>query len=142
MNGRGNIPFIQSELCNERGFGIMEGLTWDDVQNIDPPILFIKVGNDLHSVNPMGSEPFEDVWARAQKFRAFIFEDHAGSDILIVSHGVFLQLFHGLLKRLSCIESLAFPYPAKLELNSFRFSGFSLVDEKKINLTDEKKVAW
>lgn len=141
LNGR-TIPLVQNELCNERSFGVMEGLTWDDVQTLDPPVLFIEVGDDLHSVNPIGSEPFEDVWARAQKLRTSIIEEFGGSKILIVSHGVFLQLFHGLFRGLSCIESLAHPYPANLELNSFQFSGYSLVEDKTIRLINDEEVKW
>ena len=123
---------LHSDLCNERNFGVMEGLTWDEVQELDPPVLFIEVGDDLHSVNPKGGEPFEDVWERAKKFQHFLFAEHSGSNILIVSHGVFLQLFHGVLRGLSCIESLSIPYPSTLDLTSFYFSGKYIVDEKII----------
>ena len=84
------VTHVQSELCDERNFGIMEGLTWDDVQNLDPPILFIEVGNDLHSVNPQGGEPFENVLERSKRFHRFLFGEFKGSSILVVSHGVFL----------------------------------------------------
>src|SRR4030042_1444714 len=90
-----SVPIVRNQLCNERNFGIMEGLTWDDIQNLDPPILMISVGHDLHTVNPKGGEPFEDVWERAKDFRRFIFEKYSGSSVLVVSHGVFLQMFHG-----------------------------------------------
>lgn len=135
------IRLVQSELCDERNFGVMEGLTWDEVQNLESPVLFIEVGNDLHSVNPQGGEPFEDVWERAKKFRRFLFKEHQGSIILVVSHGVFLQLFHGVLRGLSCIESLAV-YPANLELASFRFSGDRLVEEKVVRLSGAGEVHW
>ena len=48
------VPTVQSELCNERNYGVFEGLTWPEVQKLEPPVLFIEVGNDLHSVNPPG----------------------------------------------------------------------------------------
>ncbi len=124
----GNIPVVQTPLCNERDFGIMEGHTWDEVIKFDPPILMINVGNDLHTVNPKGGEPFEDVWERAKKFRRFLFRYYEGQSILVVSHGVFLQMFHGLIRRLSCIESLA-NYPSNLELASFCYLGNHLVEE-------------
>ena len=128
------VPIVQSPLCNERNFGVMEGLTWEDVLKMEPPVLMIDVGNDLHTVNPPGSEPFEDVWQRAKKFRRFLFRNYAGENILIVSHGVFLQMLHGLLGGKSCIESLAY-YPANLELASFTFHGRQLVNEKTEKLT-------
>jgi 2,3-bisphosphoglycerate-dependent phosphoglycerate mutase len=135
------IPIVRNRLCNERRFGVMEGLTWDDIQNFDPPILMIRVGNDLHTVNPKGGEPFEEVWERAQKFRRLLFEQHSGNDILVVSHGVFLQMFHGVLRGFNCIESLA-SYPANLELSRFRFLGKRLVEEDIVRLSDAVIFKW
>ena len=135
------VPVVQSKLCNERNFGVMEGLTWDEVQHLDPPVLFIEVGNDLHSVNPQRGEPFEDVWERARKFRRLIFKEYKGLSILVVSHGVFLQMFHGLLRGLSCIESLAV-YPANLVLFRFCFSGSHLVDQTTYKLAEAQRPQW
>jgi len=135
------IRIVRNELCNERRFGVMEGLTWDDIQTLDPPILMIRVGADLHTVNPRGGEPFEEVWERAKKFRRFVFEKYAGSDVLVVSHGVFLQMFHGVLRGLNCIESLA-SYPANLEMARFRFIGRRLADEEVLGLSDAVRFKW
>jgi broad specificity phosphatase PhoE len=135
------VTIVRNKLCNERKFGVMEGLTWDDVQNLQPPILMITVGSDLHTVNPKGGEPFEAVWERAKKFRRFLFKEYFGSNILVVSHGVFLQMFHGVLRGLNCIESLA-RYPANLELCRFRFSGRRLVDENIVKLSDAVIFNW
>ncbi len=123
------VQFVQSKLCDERKFGIMEGHTWEEVQTFEPRILFVSVGGDLHSVNPQGGEHFEDVWERAKKFRRLLFGKYRGKSILVVSHGVFLQMFHGVLKGSSCIESLA-DYPSNLELTSFCFSGNRLMEAR------------
>lgn len=125
--------FIQSQLCNERDFGILEGHTWEEVQNLEPKVLFIEVGNDLHSVNPKGGEHFEDLWERAKKFRRFLIRNYQGMSILVVSHGTFLQMFHGVLRSSSCIESLA-EYPSNLELASFCFSGNRLMETRVVKL--------
>lgn len=130
-------PIVKSKLCVERNFGIFEGLTYEEVQNIQPPILWIEVGNDKHSVNPPGGEPFEKVWERAIKFRNWLFRKYDGCNILVVSHGTFLQLFHGLLRGMSCIESLAY-YPANLQLETFVFEDRRLVDEKRTKLGGTK----
>ena len=129
----GNPVIINSALCNERRFGVMEGHTWDEVVKFDPPVLMIDVGNDLHTVNPQNGEPFEDVWQRAKKFRNFLFKNYKGKNILVVSHGVFLQMFHGVLKGLNCIESLAV-FPSNLQLVSFSFSGNRLTEAKAVQL--------
>lgn len=129
-----SVPIIQSKLCAERNFGVFEGRTWQEVQDEYPQVLWIKVGDDTHSVNPQGSESFEQVWERARKFRNFLFREYNGHNILVVSHGVFLQMFHGLLRGLNCIESLAV-YPSNLELTTFNFKGKQFVDERiyKVN---------
>lgn len=137
----GTVPIVRTGLCNERNFGILEGLTWDDVQTLVPPVLLISVGNDLHTVNPRDGEPFEDVWERAKSFRRFLFRRYRGRSILIVSHGVFLQMFHGVLRGLTCIESLA-AYPANLQLRRFDFASESLTKETTLDLTDVETVAW
>ena len=134
-------PLMTSSLCNERNFGVMEGLTWDEVHGLEPPVLFIEVGNDTHSVNPKGGEPLEDVWQRARRFRRFLFREYKGSSVLVVSHGVFLQMFHGVLRGLSCIEALAV-YPANLELARFQFAGQRLVEEKTFKLGGTESIRW
>ncbi len=136
-----SAPIIQNELCNERNFGIMEGLTWEDVQTLQPPVLMINVGNDLHTVNPKGGEPFENVWERARQFRRLLFQAYAGANILVISHGVFLQMFHGVLRELNCIESLG-TYPSNLELAKFQFVGEQLVDEKVTRLLGAEPLKW
>jgi 2,3-bisphosphoglycerate-dependent phosphoglycerate mutase len=135
------VPIVRNKLCNERNFGVMEGLTWDDIQGLQPPVLLISVGNDLHTVNPQRGEPFEDVWERAKKFRRFLFREYKGKNILVVSHGVFLQMFHGVLKGLSCIEALAV-YPSNLELARFHFTGEKLTEMKTIKLAGAEALHW
>jgi len=132
-----DTEIVQNKLCNERNFGIMEGHTWDEVVKFDPPVLMINVGNDLHTVNPKGGEPFEDVWQRAKKFHRFLFTNYRGKSILIISHGVFLQMFHGCLRGLSCIESLGF-FPSNLELASFYYSDDRLIKENVVKLLERQ----
>ena len=138
---RDGIPVVTNPLCVERNFGLLEGRTWDDLRSIQPPVLLIQVGFDLHTVNPKGAEPFEDVWQRAREFRRFLFTEYRGAGVLVVSHGVFLQLFNGLLRGLNCIESLAFP-PSNLELFRFTFEGDQLAGESVTRLGSEEIIHW
>jgi broad specificity phosphatase PhoE len=124
---------VQSKLCNERCFGIMEGLTPEEVRTLEPPVLFIEVGNDVHSVNPAGGESFEDLWERAKKFVRLVLREYKGSTVLVVSHGVFLQMCHGVLRGSNCIESLG-TYPGTLELRRFDLAGRRLVSEEVTGL--------
>jgi len=134
-----NKRMIENPLCNERNYGILEGIRYNEVNKVRPRILFIKVGNDKHSVNPLGGEPFEDVRKRAEKFKKYIFRNFRGKRILVVSHFAFLQQFHGLLKGLSCIESLA-EEVKNLQLTTFVFKGQKLVETEVVMLSKKKQV--
>jgi broad specificity phosphatase PhoE len=136
-----SVPFVSCHLCDERNFGAMEGHTALEVKRFKPRILFIKVGNDTHSVNPPGGEPFEDVRERAKKLRRMIFKRYRGSSILVVSHGTFLQQFHGLLRGKSCIESLA-DWTSDLEMTSFTISGNRLIEERTAKLAGADRFDW
>ncbi len=50
-------------------------------------------------------------------------------------------MFHGVLRGLSCIESLAV-YPANLELVTCQFSGDQLIEEKTVKLVGIEDVQW
>ena len=136
-----NIPLVQNQLCNERDYGKMQGLTADEVKSIKLKIMYINVGGIDHSVNPHGGEPFESLRTRAEKFHRFVFKNYRGSNILIVSHGVFLQQFHGLIRGKSCIESLGIEVP-NLELTAFRFRRSRLISESSMRLSDREHISW
>jgi broad specificity phosphatase PhoE len=135
------VPITKTPLCVERRFGVMEGLTWDEVRRVAPPVLRIRVGRDLHTVNPKGGEPLEDVWDRARKFRRFLLHRFGGRNVLVVSHGVFLQMFHGVLRGLTCIESLAC-YPSNMELTRFVIVGERLAAERTVRLVGAAGNRW
>lgn len=136
-----NTQLVKCQLCNERNYGRMQGLTEDEVKLIKPKIKYINVNGDSHSLNPPQGETFEELRERAGQFYRSIFREYQGLNILIVSHGVFLQQFHGLIRHKSWIESLA-TYPSNLELRSFRFKGSRLLSESSIKLPDRKQMSW
>jgi len=124
---------IRTRLCDERRYGVLEGRTWQEVQSMEPPVLFITVGGESHSVNPEGGEPFEDVWQRAKRLHRLVLRRYEGQSILVFSHGVFLQMFHGVLRGSNCIESLA-DYPASLDVTTFELTDARLVSESRSSL--------
>ena len=126
--------YEECDLCRERSFGVLEGLTYDEGKALEPPVLYVRVGGDEHSVNPRGGEPFEVVWDRAQRFRKHLFETYEGSSMLVVSHYVFLQMLHGVLRGLNCIESLG-SHVETLELTHFHFSRGTLIGEHASRLS-------
>lgn len=137
-----HTQFIKCELCNERYYGKIQGLTEYQVKSIKPKIKYINVGGTNHSLNPPGGgETFEQLRERARQFYRFIRRECQGLNILIVSHGVFLQQFHGVIRGKSWIESLT-SYPSNLELTCFRFIGSRLLSEKSIYLCDGTQSSW
>ena len=121
----GRIEMVPTSFAQERNYGILQGCVYADVERIRPPIHFIKVGGDYHSLNPPQAETFEELRARAEAFYDYIITNFMGQRILVVSHGVFLQQFHGLLRGKDWIESLE-TYVRNLELNLFHFEGKTL----------------
>lgn len=136
-----NIPTFPCQLCDERNYGKMQGLSEDEVKLIKPKIKYIEVGGNYHSLNPLKGEMFEELRERAQQFYRFIFREYQGLNILVVSHGVFLQQFHGLIQGKSWIESLAI-YVPPAELTSFYFNGSRLHSVKRIKLVDRNQICW
>jgi broad specificity phosphatase PhoE len=108
------------------------------VEHIRPPIHFIKVGGDYHSLNPPQAETFEDLRARAEAFHEYTIAHFMGQRILVVSHGVFLQQFHGLLRGKDWIESLGTSV-GNLELTTFHFEGETVISEDRQHLTRRKQ---
>jgi len=99
------------------------------------------LGGVNHSFNPPQGETFEELRQRARQFYRFVFRGYQGLNVLVVSHGVFLQQFHGLIRGKSWIESLA-SYPPNLELTSFRLKASRLLGESSIKLSDRKEISW
>jgi broad specificity phosphatase PhoE len=134
--------FIKCAYCNERNYGTMQGLTEDEVKLIEPKVEFLKVGNDYHSLNPPHGETFEMLRKRAQKLHQLIFEKYRGLSVLVVSHGAFLQQFHGLIRGLDWKMSLATGLVRPLELTRFHFRGNLLVSNSAIKLVERNQDNW
>ena len=84
---------VQSALCDERDYGKMQGLNSEQVRLMEPPIHFLRVGEDEHSLNPPDGETFEMLRNRSELFRAFLFDNFSGKRALVVSHGSFFSNF-------------------------------------------------
>jgi broad specificity phosphatase PhoE len=135
----GHMEIIPCHYAQERNYGVLQGLTSADVESIRPPIHFIKVGGDYHSLNPPKAETFEEVRARGERLHRYILTHHMGRRVLLVSHGVFLQQFHGVLRRQNWVEALA-AHVGNLELNIFHLKDDSVLSEDRFRLTDHKQV--
>jgi broad specificity phosphatase PhoE len=136
-----NTPIVQCALCDERNYGKMQSLTVDEVALLKPKVVYITVGGDTHSTNPPEGETFKILRERAEQFHTWIFERYQGLKILIVSHGVFLQQFHGLLLGNSQVDSLKINVN-NLVLTRFLFEGTQLVSHETINLSNSTQTNW
>lgn len=134
----GNLEIVISPYAKERNYGILEGHAFSEVEHIRPPVHFIKVGGDYHSLDPPHAETFEELRERAQAFHDEIISRFSGKRILVVSHGVFLQQFHGLLRGKDWIESLGTSV-GNLELTTFHFEGGRMISEERTHLSKRKQ---
>jgi probable phosphoglycerate mutase len=94
------------ELCTERSFGKMEGITPAEVRERYPQVEYLQVGHIGYSLNPPGGEPFPQLQARARRFLEGLMTRDRGNRILVFSHQNFLQQFHGVMLGLDRIGSL------------------------------------
>lgn len=133
--------FIQSELCNERNYGRIQGMTADEVKCLRPPLQYLYKGDDYHSLDPPGGETFNELRERAETFYEFVFEKFSGCSLLVVSHGVFLQQFHGLIRGKNWMDSLE-KNVSNFEYTTFKFVDRHLVNEASINLADREQSDW
>jgi broad specificity phosphatase PhoE len=135
------VPIVRSPLCNERNFGALQGKMIREVENVKPRVKFIRMGGDYHSLNMPGGESFLEVRRRAMEFLRFVLAGYSGRTVLIVSHNVFLQQFHGCIRKLSWDEALK-DNPKPLDMMTFLLEGGRLVKETELNLVERKQVVW
>jgi broad specificity phosphatase PhoE len=108
---------------------------------LKPLISYIRVGGDYHSLNPPNGETFTTLRGRAKQFYRFIFDNYEGHKVLVISHGTFLQQFHGLILGKSWIESLAITVP-NLEMAYFSFLDRRLTTFERVKLSMKEQVNW
>lgn len=132
---------IRSPLCNERCFGVLQGREMEEAEMVRPRVRFIRVGGDYHSVFIPGGETFPAVRRRARTLLSSIFAEHAGLSVLVVSHGTFLQQFHGAMRGLPWAEALT-DHTKPLVFRTFAFRGKELVGETEESLSAREQDQW
>lgn len=135
------IQIIQNELCNERNYGRMQGLDYIEVEEIKPRILYLKLNNDFHSLNPQNGETFPALRRRARTFSQFIFQNYIGSNILVVSSSAFMQQLHGLFRGTNWMEALRNEIH-NLDCITFTFNGRRLIQEMTVKLLEGNGIQW
>jgi probable phosphoglycerate mutase len=112
---------IVDDLCIERSFGAMEGLSRAEIMERLPDVIYKPIGHVHYSLNPPGGETFEQVHDRARRFLQTVLARHAGQRVLVFSHQNFLQQLHGVIRGLDPMQSLEYDI-LNCELNQFHLS--------------------
>jgi broad specificity phosphatase PhoE len=116
----GSAPpeLIVDDLCIERSFGRMEGLTRAEIVERLPEVKYVPIGHVHYSLNPPDGETFELVQARARQFLWKIGKQQRGRRVLVFSHQNFLQQLHAVLRDEDPMQALAYDI-LNCELNQF-----------------------
>ena len=134
-----------STLCLERNYGLMQGVLPEEIKRIKPSIIYVNVGGVNHSLNPPFGESFEQLRLRAEKFvKLLVGKTVYGlgkRNILVVSHGTFLQQLHGILKCKDVYHSLGIDV-APLEVNRFSLIGDGHWKHKLVFKPETGYKAW
>lgn len=78
------------DALKETGFGIFEGLMWDEL--LDHPLVKNRPKNhDRFTDNTGGGESIQDSYVRAAKAMDEIISKHKGQTVVIVSHGLLMK---------------------------------------------------
>ena len=111
---------VTSDLCVERDYGLLEGISPQEVATYADRITYIEKGGIRHSLNPPGGESFEQVRARAE---ATSNSSHPSrTDGILVAHQTFLQQLQGLLLGQDVHEALAIDIRT-LQVDRFELNG-------------------
>ena len=131
LTGVEREELVTSELCLERDYGVLQGIAPEAVKEYAAVIDYIEVGGYFHSLNPPGGESFESVRKRAEAFLDFVC-DLPGRTVLVATHQIFLQQFHGMLLGMTVHESLALNIKA-LQIDRFDLEGSRLVEHTLVH---------
>ena len=131
---------VTSYLCMERNYGRLEGVKPTDLAKIQPTTYYVSVGGVEHSLNPPDGETLEQLRDRVSTFHEFV-RSLKGKNVLIVSHGIFLQQYHGYLRGLDVYHSLNSSV-AYLELTAFRLRGDALCSEELLYRPQRVEEPW
>jgi probable phosphoglycerate mutase len=85
------VPFVQTELLREVGYGVFEGLAGDEIVEKYPQE-FRRWQEDHNGYMPPQAETIDEQRARASEAARLIFEQGVDGDtIIVVSHGAIMR---------------------------------------------------
>lgn len=140
VTGLAADDIVTSELCLERDYGRLEGLSPAERRAVRPETFYVSVGGVDHSLNPPGGETLEQLRDRVERFHASVLAlDWA--NLLVVGHQTFLQQYHGYLRGLDVYHSLASSV-TYLECTEFRLKNETLVSCVRIYQPERTEQPW
>ncbi len=132
--GVGRDEVQVEEMCIERSFGEMEGMSPEKIREQLPQVSYTRIDGVDYSLNPPGGETFEQLHERARKFFEQAVRSHRGKRVVLFCHENFLQQLHGVIRGLGPKESLEGGI-LNCELNQFLLgSDGTLVSQDSIQL--------
>ncbi len=137
VTGLPDEAIVIDDLCTERSFGAMEGLTPAEVRIRYPQVRYLRIGHIGYSLNPPGGESFPALHERARRFLARTLDRFRGQRILVFSHQNFLQQLHGVILGLDPWGSLERDI-LNCELNQFHLGpGGELLGHRVVHLVPD-----
>lgn len=85
------IPLILKEELRERDLGVLTGLRRDDAPNLEPEAYRALVSHNADLQIPGGGESLQQLTKRAENALERIAGAHKGEQIVVVSHGGFMN---------------------------------------------------
>jgi broad specificity phosphatase PhoE len=140
LTGLAAEEMVTSYLCMERNYGRLEGVPPAQLATIQPATFYVSVGGVEHSLNPPDGETLEQLRDRVMAFHQFV-RSFEGQNLLVVSHGTFLQQYHGFLRGLDVYHSLR-DSVSYLELHAFRFRGDALTSDERLYRPERIEEPW
>ena len=115
-----NLYILEREELCEMYFGIYDGMTWEEVNRINPEI--DKLHNKTNEImNIPEQETTQEVVERMSKIILQIVNENYGKNILIASHGVAIEAFLRSITKVPFIEQIQEYSQKNTSLNVIKF---------------------
>lgn len=101
------IEIRLNEGLKEMGFGLWEGMIWDEIENSKEygPELY-NLYNNPKKYKPFGGETLEEFHKRTHRAIKSIIEENRGKEVLVVTHGMTLKLIVAFFEQLEAQEAI------------------------------------
>jgi len=100
-----HLMIINAPELNERSYGVLEGLTFPEIEHKHPRIWPFVLPEKLDiTIKPEGGESDEDISVRAMPFIHSVIRKHPEGTVVVVTHGDVIRIIIGELTHMSAQE--------------------------------------